>query len=83
MIYKELESQTDLDATIHVSYMEIYQEVGYDLLNQAARSSSVVTPFPKVRFLSKVNNSYKCHRSPVHQIFLMNLILVATQLVSY
>ena len=48
MIYKALESRTDEDIQIKVSYMEIYQEIGYDLLNTAARSRSVVH-FPKVR----------------------------------
>ncbi len=51
MIYKALASKQDEDITVHVSYMEIYQEVGYDLLNTAARTNSVVTPFPKVTSL--------------------------------
>ena len=54
MIYKALEArQHNEELTIHVSYMEIYQEVGYDLLNTAARSNSVVTPFPKVYIRNK------------------------------
>ena len=48
MIYKALASRPSDDIEVHVSYMEIYQEIGYDLLNTAARTNSVVTPFPKV-----------------------------------
>jgi hypothetical protein len=48
MIYNALAGQKDADNSIHISYLEIYQEVGYDLLNPAARHSSTVTPFPKV-----------------------------------
>ncbi|XP_013389271.1 kinesin-like protein KIF16B isoform X2 [Lingula anatina] len=48
MIYKALESRQDEDISVHISYMEIYQEVGYDLLNPGARTNSLVTPFPKV-----------------------------------
>ena len=48
MIYNELESRSDEDLSIHISYLEIYQEVGYDLLNPGLRTQSYVTPFPKV-----------------------------------
>ena len=48
MVYSALESRPDDDITVHISYMEIYQEVGYDLLNPGARTNSPVTPFPKV-----------------------------------
>ena len=48
MVYAELEAFPDDEITVHVSFLEIYQEVGYDLLNMAARTNSVVTHFPKV-----------------------------------
>jgi hypothetical protein len=37
MIYKALEKRTDEEINVHISYMEIYQEVGYDLLNPNAK----------------------------------------------
>ena len=49
MIYKELEKRTTEDLSVHISYLELYQDVGYDLLNPGARTQSYVTPFPKVR----------------------------------
>ena len=48
MIYNELEKRTSEDLSVHISYIEIYQDVGYDLLNPGARTQSFVTPFPKV-----------------------------------
>ena len=49
MIYTELERRAAgmEEFQVHVSYMEIYQESGYDLLNPAARNNVLVTPFPK------------------------------------
>lgn len=49
MIYKELEKRTDEDISVHISYLEIYKETGFDLLSTGARTQSAVTPFPKVR----------------------------------
>jgi hypothetical protein len=49
MVYKSLSQRGEEDITVHISYLEIYQEVGYDLLNPGARTTSPVTPFPKVR----------------------------------
>lgn len=49
MIYKELEKRTDEDISVHISYLEIYKETGFDLLSPGARTQSAVTPFPKVR----------------------------------
>ncbi|KAL5006448.1 hypothetical protein ScPMuIL_015254 [Solemya velum] len=52
MIYGALQSRKDEDIAIHISYMEIYQEIGYDLLNPAAKNSqSLVTVFPKLTVL--------------------------------
>lgn len=30
MIYKELEKRTDEDISVHISYLEIYKETGFD-----------------------------------------------------
>ena len=44
------ERQKNEDIEIHVSYLEIYQDIGYDLLNSASRASVVVQSFPKVSY---------------------------------
>ncbi|KAH9490020.1 Kinesin- protein 6 [Bulinus truncatus] len=49
MIYQQLEKRTDEHISVYLSYLEIYQEVAYDLLNPASRSSSLpMAPFAKV-----------------------------------
>jgi len=48
MIYKALEQRQNEDISVHVSYLEIYQEIGYDLLSPGARTQSLVTPLPRV-----------------------------------
>ncbi len=36
------------DVSVHVSYMEIYQDVGYDLLNPGTRPGALMVTLPKV-----------------------------------
>lgn len=48
MIYQELEKRSDQHISVYLSYLEIYQEVAYDLLNPAARSTIPIAPFARV-----------------------------------
>ncbi|XP_005096040.1 kinesin heavy chain [Aplysia californica] len=48
MIYQQLESRTDEHISVYLSYLEIYQEFAYDLLNPASRTVLPVAPFAKV-----------------------------------
>lgn len=51
-IYKAIEErQINEDITLHISYMEIYQDTGYDLLNPASRTATLSTALPKVMLL--------------------------------
>eukprot|EP00057_Strongylocentrotus_purpuratus_P018758 XP_011673232.1 PREDICTED: uncharacterized protein LOC763216 [Strongylocentrotus purpuratus] len=56
-IYKSLANQKFAELSIKVSYLEIYQEVGYDLLNPTTRPGNVVTHLPKVTVTDGPNNS--------------------------
>ena len=48
-VYGELERRSDgEECTVHISYMEIYQDNGYDLLNPGNTSDAVMTQLPKV-----------------------------------
>lgn len=49
-MYTELASRTQTeDIALHVSYLEIYQETGYDLLNPAAQMpAGLAVGLPKV-----------------------------------
>lgn len=49
-IYKALEKRgEEEESSVHVSYMEIYQDVGYDLLNAGMRPGALMVTLPKVR----------------------------------
>ena len=49
-IYKALEKRGEEEEnSVHVSYMEIYQDVGYDLLNAGMRPGALMVTLPKVR----------------------------------
>ena len=48
-IYASLEQRTEEENTsIHISFMEIYQNIGYDLLNPGTRGDSLMVTLPKV-----------------------------------
>ncbi|XP_060082119.1 kinesin heavy chain-like [Ylistrum balloti] len=66
MIYKELEKRQDEEISVHISYLEIYKEIGYDLLNPGARTQSVVTPFPKVNVLEGASGVWVVRNLSVH-----------------
>ncbi|XP_046328231.2 kinesin heavy chain-like isoform X1 [Haliotis rufescens] len=66
MIYKSLEQRSDEEITAHISYMEIYQEVAYDLLNPGARTFSPVTPLPKVGVAEGAGGSCLLRNLSVH-----------------
>ena len=49
-IYKEIERRGgEEEMTVHISYMEIYQDTGYDLLNPGMRPGALMVEVPKVR----------------------------------
>ena len=48
-VYSELERRSDGEEfVVHITYMEIYQDSGYDLLNPGNTSDAVMTQLPKV-----------------------------------
>nr|XP_034331855.1 kinesin heavy chain isoform X9 [Crassostrea gigas] len=66
MIYKELEKRTDEDISVHISYLEIYKETGFDLLSTGARTQSAVTPFPKVSVMEGSQGVWMVKNLSVH-----------------
>ncbi|XP_071503220.1 kinesin-like protein KIF6, partial [Diadema antillarum] len=65
-VYKSLESKEFDELTVKVSYLEIYQEVGYDLLNPTTRPGNVVTHLPKVTVTDGPNDSCLVRNLSVH-----------------
>lgn len=65
-IYSALESRKqatedddnggDLLSTVHISYMEIYQDIGYDLLNPGCRNEGLLLNLPRVTYTMYITN---------------------------
>ena len=55
-LYAEVDKMEGTSCTIHISYLEIYQDVGFDLLNPGGRGGSMVATLPKVCCYCKVTN---------------------------
>lgn len=52
-VYSSLEERVGSeDITVHVSFMEVYQDVGYDLLNPGNRNEAMMLTLPKVVIVS-------------------------------
>ncbi|XP_041365194.1 kinesin-like protein KIF6 [Gigantopelta aegis] len=66
MIYQALAQRQDEEITAHISYIEIYQEVAYDLLTPGARTLSPVTPFPKVNVMEGPGGTCMIRNLSIH-----------------
>ena len=62
------------DITVHVSYMEIYQDVGYDLLNAGMRPGALMVTLPKVNQLFVVCSFICSLFSPFICLFVLSFI---------
>ena len=51
---EEEEKEEEEVVKVHISYMEIYQDTGYDLLNPGTRPGSLMLTLPKVRTIVSV-----------------------------
>ena len=58
-VFKNMERRLEMgqDVSVHVTYMEIYQDVGYDLLNAGTRPGALMVTLPKVFFLHGIDRS--------------------------
>lgn len=59
-VYSSLEERKDEEFTVHVSFMEIYQDIGYDLLNPGNNNSIFLITLPKVSRTGKQGPSSAC-----------------------
>ncbi|KAK7491439.1 hypothetical protein BaRGS_00017268 [Batillaria attramentaria] len=65
-IYKTLEMREGDEIAVHISYLEIYQEVAYDLLSTTARTASPVTVFPKVTVMEGASGTCQIRNLSFH-----------------
>ena len=55
-VYRSLEKRSENEeVSVHISYMEIYQDVGFDLLNPGTRPGALMVTLPKVNNLSSLS----------------------------
>ena len=60
-VYKEIEKRSsveEVEMTVHISYMEIYQDTGYDLLNPGMRPGALMVEVPKVMNMCACGDRY-------------------------
>ena len=50
-LYETMERRTEEDWRVEVSFMEVYQDTGYDLLNPGSQGNSLMVRLPKVRLV--------------------------------
>lgn len=75
-MYKELEKRTGEEWSVHISYMEIYQDVGFDLLNPGSRPGSLMVTLPKVRSMEGI--MYLC--TLLSSSFVIIILIISMQL---
>ena len=51
-LFEQLEGHSDEDWKVEVSFLEIYQDVGYDLLNPGSQGPAMMVKLPKVSHCS-------------------------------
>lgn len=70
-VYGELEKRSDKEElTVHITYMEIYQDTGYDLLNPGSTTDSMMTELPKVLNTCTASNQLRLsHTVTVYCMF--------------
>ncbi|BFZ16093.1 hypothetical protein BsWGS_19131 [Bradybaena similaris] len=67
MIYQQLARRIDDHISVYLSYLEIYQEVAYDLLNPTSRPPVPIFPFTKVTTSEGLQESYMLRGLTLHQ----------------
>uniref|UniRef100_A0A7S3K768 Kinesin-like protein n=1 Tax=Aureoumbra lagunensis TaxID=44058 RepID=A0A7S3K768_9STRA len=66
MIFQEFRERSDMKWTAHVSYMEIYNEQGYDLLDPSHDTKNV-TDLPRVKMLEDEHGNFHLKNLSMHR----------------
>ncbi|KAI6659298.1 Kinesin-like protein KIF6 isoform X2 [Oopsacas minuta] len=66
-IYDKIKDREDQEISIHISYFEIYNEIGFDLLNPASRLESLLyTGLPKISIRERGDGQFVTHNLTSH-----------------
>jgi len=66
MIYNEFRTRTDLQFKAYVSYLELYNEVGYDLLDPS-HETKALEDLPKVKMLEDEHGNFHLTNLSMHE----------------
>ena len=67
MIFNELRARNDLEMKLYISYLEIYNEQGYDLLNSSQKVTAL-EDLPKVTMLEDEHGNFHLKNLTVHPV---------------
>lgn len=67
MIFNEVRSRKDVEMKIYISYLEIYNEQGYDLLN-SSQQVTALEDLPKVTMLEDEHGNFHLKNLTVHPV---------------
>lgn len=66
-IYDKIKNRENQDISVHISYFEIYNEIGYDLLNPASRLESLLyTGLPRISVRERGDGNFVTHNLTSH-----------------
>jgi kinesin family protein 6/9 len=65
MLFTEFRSRTDAQYKVYVSYLELYNEQGYDLLDQSKETKSM-EDLPKVTMLEDEHGNFHLKNLSMH-----------------
>ncbi len=67
-IFKEIRERTDVEYNIVCSYLEIYNETGYDLLAESSMTAKGLEDLPKVTLLEDSYGNSRLKNLSVHKV---------------
>jgi len=68
MVFKEIASRPDINYTCYVSYLEIYNENGYDLLSEEHAESTTLEEMQRVHLMEDESGNYHFKNLSIHPV---------------
>ena len=68
MVFKEIASRPDINYTCYVSYLEIYNENGYDLLSEEHAASTTLEEMQRVHLMEDEGGNYHFKNLSIHPV---------------
>ncbi|KAG9412013.1 Kinesin- protein 6, partial [Aphanomyces cochlioides] len=68
MIFEEMKKHPERQTTAHISYLEIYNNQGYDLLNEDHQNTKDIEDLPKVSMLEDEDGNCHLRNLSMHRV---------------